>query len=328
MIRAFLATAFAAMCAASAFAQSGGTYPVRPIRVIVPYSPGGGADLTARVIGAKLAEALGQSVVVENRPGANGVNGTDAAAKSAPDGHTLLVADRGALGINPALYAKIPYDSVKDFEHVAIATYGHYLLVVNKDVPAATFQELVALAKAKPGSLNYGSIGIGSITQLSFEALKSRFGIDLVHVPYKGAAPAAAAAVAGEVQVSMGTLPSLIGHVREGRLRPLVFGAPKRSSVLPDVPTIGEVGGTVDTIAPGFFAFTSPAGTPRPIVNRLAEEIAKALRMPDVAQRFVQTGLDPNTTAGDRLPAEMTETIRADVPRFAKLVRDIGIKPE
>ena len=195
---AFVAVAFAA----PAIAQSG-AYPNRPIKMIVPFPPGGGADLTARVVAQKMSESMGQPVVVENKPGANGSIGTEAVAKSTPDGYTLLLVDRGALGINPHIYAKLPYDPLKDLSFVGIATEGPYVLVVNPSLNVKTLAELVALAKAKPGTLNYASFGIGSLPQLNLEALNRRMGIDLVHVPYKGAGPAAQAVVAGEVGVTL-----------------------------------------------------------------------------------------------------------------------------
>lgn len=323
VLASFAGVLFTSMAVAQA-------WPARPIKVVVPFPPGGGADTTARLVSGKLAEALGQPFVIENKPGANGSTGTDSVAKSPGDGYTLVVTDRGAFGINPSIYAKLPYDSVKDFEHVAIVTYGNYVLAVNKDVPAKNFDEFLKLAKAKPGSINYGSIGIGSITHFSFEALKSKFGVDLVHVPYRGTAPAAAAAVSGEVQVTMATAPSIIGHIREGRLRAIALGANKRSALLPDVPAMTELGGTADSpLAPGWFGFSAPAGTPRPVVMRLAEEIHKAMKLPEIANRLGGVGLDVNVaTAPDKLPSEMAESIRKDVPYFAGLVKQIGVKPE
>lgn len=316
----------AAFAASIAHAQSGqaGAWPQRPIRIVVSYPPGGGADLTARVAASTLGEVFGQSIIVENRPGANGITGSEAVARSAPDGYTILVTDRGALGINPSLYAKLPYDSLRDFEHIGIGTWGPYVLVVPAKLPVTTFEEFLRLARSQPGVLNYSSFGIGSISQLNFEALNARYGINVVHVPYKGAAAAIAAAVAGEVSIAMSTFPAAIGHIRDGRVRPIAVGAAKRASLLPDVPTIVEVGGTVDTVAQGFFSFSAPAGTPRPIVQRLSEEIRKALQKPDAADRLQKAGLD----AAGSTPQEMVDVVRGDIERFARIVKGIGIKPE
>jgi tripartite-type tricarboxylate transporter receptor subunit TctC len=312
------------LAASGAQAQSSAAWPNRPIRLIVPFPPGGSADFTARTMSTALQQQLGQPIVIENRAGANGVPGTDAVAKAAPDGYTLLVTDRGALGINPSIYARLPYDPVRDFAHIGIATWGAYLLVANRDFPAQTFADFLRIAREKPGEVNYASIGVGSITQLSFESLANRFGIRLNHVPYKGTAPSAAATVAGETQVTMSTFNAVLGHVKEGRLRALALGATKRSSLFPDVPTIVELGGSADTIAAGFFSLSAPAGTPTAIVNRLSEEASRALRTPEIADRLLKAGLDAHGGS----PQELTETVKADVVRFAKLVRDIGIKPE
>ncbi len=310
--------------AGTVMAQAAGAYPNHAIRLIVPFPSGGGADLTARTVAQKMSESMGQPIVVDNRPGANGVVGTDLVAKAAPDGYTLLLVDRGALGINPSLYAKLQYDPLRDFAFIGIATEGPYVLVVNPAVPAKTLAELVALAKAKPGSLNYASFGIGSMAQLNLEALNRRFGIDLAHVPYKGAGPAVAAVVAGEVGVTVASVPGVLGFIRDGRVRALAVGADRRLSLLPDVPTTAEAGGGADLLIPTFFALAAPAGTPAPIVAKLNAELKRAVTAPDVAERFVAAGLVP--TGGT--PEAMAATVREDVARFGALVKSIGIKPE
>ncbi len=316
---AFVAVAFAA----PAIAQSG-AYPNRPIKMIVPFPPGGGADLTARVVAQKMSESMGQPVVVENKPGANGSIGTEAVAKSTPDGYTLLLVDRGALGINPHIYAKLPYDPLKDLSFVGIATEGPYVLVVNPSLNVKTLAELVALAKAKPGTLNYASFGIGSLPQLNLEALNRRMGIDLVHVPYKGAGPAAQAVVAGEVGVTISSVPAVQGFIKDGRLRALAVGADKRIAQLPDVPTMGEAGGGADTLNPTFFALAAPAGTPPAVVARINAEMKKALSDPAVAEKLQNAGLEPTGSS----PAAMAATVKQDVARFGALVKQIGINPE
>jgi tripartite-type tricarboxylate transporter receptor subunit TctC len=310
--------------AGACFAQGSATYPTRPVRMVVSFPPGGGADLTARTVAQKLTESFGQPVVVDNRPGANGLLGTDIVAKSDPDGYTILLTDRGALGINPSLYKKLPYDPLKDLAYIGIACTGSYVLAINSKLPATTFQEFIALAKAKPGAMNYGSFGIGSMAQMNMEALNQRMGIRLTHVPYKGGGPAVRAAVSGEVGAVLVTPPSIIGHIREGRLRALVIGDDKRSPLLPDVPTMAEVGGGADTFVPTYFGFAAPAGTPAAIVEKLSAEIKRAVNDPELAKRLAGTGLD----AYGSTPDEMAATVKGDVARFGKLVKSIGIEPE
>lgn len=314
-----------AACAASpalAIAQGAGTYPARPVRMIVPFPPGGGADLTARLVGQKLAERFGQPYVVENRPGSNGVVGIEAAARSAPDGYTFMLVDRGATGINPSLYRKLPYDP-NELAYVGITAWGPYVLVVNPSVPAKTLDDLVALARVRPGKLNYGSFGTGSLAQMGMEALKAHRGIDLTHVPYKGAALAATAAVSGEVEVTVSSPAALLGHIREGRLRALAIGAPRRAASLPDVPTLAEAGGG-DTLLPTYFGFAFPPGTPAAIVTRTSEEIRRIVALPDVAPRLAGAGLDVDGGT----PEEMARVVREDIQRFARLAKTIGLQPE
>lgn len=299
-------------------------YPSRPIRLIVSFTPGGGADLTARTVGQGMAEVLRQPVVVENRPGANGLVGAVAVAKSTPDGYTLLLTDRGALGVNPSLYKILPYDPLQDFEYVGIVTSAPYVLVVDPRLAVKSLGELAQLAKAKPGAINYASFGIASMAQLNIEALKARLGIDLTHVPYKGAGPAVQAVVAGEAGVTITSPPAVLGFVRDGRLRALAIGAQRRSALLPDVPTLAEAGVDDDTLVPTYFAFALPAGTPRPIGQRLHDAMKQALAAPGVAERLGGVGLEPTGGTGEAL----RELVRRDIPRFRKIIQDIGIQPE
>jgi len=313
----------ALMPAAAAHAQSD-TYPSRPIKLILPFPPGGGADLTARTLAQKMGDSMGQAIVVENKPGANGALGVDLVAKAPPDGYTLLVTDRGSLSVNPHLYAKLAYDPLKDFAYIGIATDGPYVLVVNPSLNVKTLAELTALAKAKPGTINYASFGIGSMPQMNLEALNRSLGIDLVHVPYKGAGPASQAVVAGEVGVTISSVPAVQGFIKDGRLRALAVGSDKRFAVLPDVPTMTEAGGSADVLVPTYFALAAPAGTPPAIVAKLNAEMRKALADPAVAERFVAAGLVPNGSS----PEAMTALVKSDVARFGALVKAIGIKPE
>ena len=308
----------------SAPAPAQDAFPSRPVRLIVSFPPGGGADLTARVVGQKMGELLGQPVVVENRPGANGLVGCDAVAKSAPDGYTILETDRGALGINPSLYRKIPYDPTRDFEYIGIVTTAPYVLVIDPRLPAKTLSEFKALANAKPGTLNYGSYGIASMAQLNIEALKARMGISLTHVPYKGAGFAIQAVVAGEAAATIASPAGVLGFIRDGRLRAIALDAKKRSPLIPDVPTLAEAGGEEDTLVPTYFAFAAPAKTPGAVVARLHQAMRQAVLSPEAAERLDKAGLEPAGGTG----AELLELVKRDIPRFRKIVGAVGIQPE
>ena len=322
VLAAAVAAAMLALAAPAAHAQA--DYPTRPIKLILPFPPGGGADLTARSLAQKMGETMGQSIVVENKPGANGALGTEAVAKAAPDGYTLLVTDRGSLAVNPHLYAKLGYDPLRDFAFVGIATDGPYVLVANPSLNVKTVAELTAASKAKPGTINYASFGIGSMPQMNLEALNRKLGIDLVHVPYKGAGPASQAVVAGEVGVTIASVPAVQGFIKDGRLRALAVGSDKRFAVLPDVPTMKEAGVDGDILVPTFFALLAPAGTPPAIVAKLNAEMKKALADPAIAERLTAAGLVVNGSS----PEVMANTVRQDNARFGALVKAIGIKPE
>jgi tripartite-type tricarboxylate transporter receptor subunit TctC len=320
-IIALAALAAAAPCLAGlGYAQE--AYPSKPIKIIVATAPGGATDLTARLIGQKMSAALGQPVIVENKAGANSIIGTDALAKSPPDGYTLLLIDRGTIGINPSLYLKLPYDTLKDFAHVGIATEGPYVLVVNPALGVKTVAELLALAKTK--ELSYGSFGIGSMAQLNIESFAQKGGVKLLHVPYKGASPAVAAVVSGEVALAVATLPSSLGFIKEGRVIAVAVGSEKRLPQLPDVPTEAEAGIGANTLLPVFFGLAAPAGTPEPVIARLNAELKAALAAPEVIEKLSASGLVP--TGGT--PAAMAATIAKDMDHFGALVKSIGIKPE
>ena len=307
---------------AAAYAQA--AWPSRPITLIVSFPAGAGADLTARTVAQKLSESMGQSVVVDNRAGANGILGPSAVAKAAPDGYTILLTDRGALGINPSTYKKLAYDPLKDFEYVSIAAVGAYVLAVKADLPAKTYAELLDLARTKPGTINYGSFGIGSMPQLNMEAFKAKQSINLTHIPYKGGAQVVAGLLTGEVDVALLTAPSLVGPLKAGRVRAVAIGAPKRSALLPDVPTMAEVGGGTDAFTPTYFGFAAPAGTPKPIIARLSAEIRKALMQKDVIDKLAGAGLEATGSS----PEEMADTVRGDIARFGAQVKTLGIEPE
>jgi tripartite-type tricarboxylate transporter receptor subunit TctC len=307
------------LCAANAGAQA---YPAKPLRMIVGFAPGGGTDVTARVIVQPLSEGLGQRVVIDNRPGANGVIGTDLAAKSPPDGYTILMVNNGHT-VNPGMYGNLPYDSIRDFAPVTLVAMIANLLVLHPSLPVKTFPEFVRLARQKPGSINYGSGGYGASSHLAVELLKRAAKIDLVHVPYKSGGLSAAALLAGEVAVSFNTIPSALSYVKAGRLRAIGISSVRRSLAVPDVPPIAEMG------YPGFEAsglagLLAPAGTPAEIVERLHAETVKLLKRPEMVERFVTLGLDPvgNT------PAEFARFIRADTDKWTKLVKALGIKAQ
>jgi len=317
-----------ALCAAPALAQqpakADSAFPTRPITLIVSFPAGAGADLTARTVAQKLTESMGQSVVVDNRAGANGILGTGAVAKAAPDGYTILLTDRGALGINPSTYKKLAYDPLKDFEYISIAAVGPYVLAVKNDLPVKNYAEFMQMAKVQPGKINYASFGVGSMPQLNMEAFKAKQSVNLTHVPYKGGAQAVAGLLTGEVDVALLTAPSLLGPMKSGKVRALAIGSPKRSTLLPDVPTMAEVGGGEDAFIPTYFGFAAPAGTPKAIVAKLNAEIRKALAQKEVIDKLAGAGLDATGSS----PEEMLETVKKDIAHFGGIVKAVGIEPE
>jgi tripartite-type tricarboxylate transporter receptor subunit TctC len=276
------------------------------------------------MLAQKMSERLGQPIIVDNKPGANGLVGTDAVAKSAPDGYTILMTDRGALGINPSLYGKLPYDPRKDFAYIGIATDGPYVLVVASALPVESLGELIALGKSQPGALRYASYGVGSMAQLNLEALARAAGITWQHVPYKGAPPAVAAVVAAEVDLTIASPPSLLGFIHNGRLRALAVGSNSRLPLLPDVPTVQEAGLGSQPLIPTYFALAAPARTPPAIVDRLNQELRRALQSPAVVDKLRAAGLVANGGS----PMAMAQIVTEDVERFAALVKDIGLKQE
>ena len=262
----------AAACGAVAMSFASGVaaqaWPAKPIRLMVPFPPGGSTDIVARIVAQKLGERLGQSIVIENRGGAGGTIGTAVIAKAAPDGYNLAIASTSTHVVAPAVYPKLDYDAVKDFAPISLIAVSPYLLVVNTSVPAKTLKELIDLAKQKPGKLNYASAGVGSTTHIAMEMLKAVSSTYMLHIPYNGNGPAGTAVVGGQVEILFGSLPALLPHAKSGRVRALAVGTPKRSSSLPDVPTVAESG------YPGFdaslwLALMAPVGTPQPILDRL-----------------------------------------------------------
>jgi tripartite-type tricarboxylate transporter receptor subunit TctC len=297
-----------------------GQYPSRPVRIVVTIPPGGAPDLTARIVGDRIAPGLGQPVVIENRPGSNGNIAAELVAKSPPDGHTLLLGADSLVAINPHVYSRMPIDMQRDLVPVASLVSNMFVLSVNPSLPVKTFQEFIEYARQASPPLHYASGGNGSQHQFMMEALKQRAGINLVHVPYKGGAPATTATVAGEV-AAMFAGTSTAPQIKAGRLRALAVTGAKRSHLFPDLPAIGEVyPGYEMTIWLGLFA---PAGTPEPVLARLREEIAKALAAPDVKEKLNNAG---GLQAFATSPAEFAALIRNDYEKYGKLVRDIGVK--
>jgi tripartite-type tricarboxylate transporter receptor subunit TctC len=309
--------ASASLAAGTSFAQS---YPSKPVRLIVPFAPGGPADIQARLIGPKLTEAWGQPVVVENRAGANTIIATELTARADPDGHTVLVVSAG-FAINVSLYAKLPYDSLRDFAPVTQLTSGPAIVVVHPSLPARSVKELIQLARSRPGQLTYASAGLPS--QLAVELFKVMTGTDLVHVPYKGAAPAMIDLIAGHVQVSFPTIIGAFSHVQAGRLRALATTGAKRAPAAPDLPTMTEAG-VPGYEAANWFGTVVPAKTPTAIVAKLSQEIARMLRLPDARERLLVQGMEPTSST----PEEFSAYIRSEMTKWAKVVKASGAKPE
>jgi tripartite-type tricarboxylate transporter receptor subunit TctC len=311
--------AVAIACAAPGFAVAQ-TWPAKPVRVVIPWPPGGANDIAGRIVMAKVAEATGQQFPIDNRGGAGGTIGSDLVAKSAPDGYTLMAHSTTHVG-NAHLYKKLPYDTLGDFAPVGLLTVQSAVLTVHPSLPAKSVREFVALARARPGEILYSTAGNGSIPHLGMALLAAMTKTQLVHVPYKGGAPQVIALVAGESQASIATVASVVQHIRAGRLRALGLSAVRRSSALPDTPTIAEAGVPGYDMSPWIAVF-APAGTPRAIIDRLNAEINRALRLPDVAQNLATQGLDPWTGT----PEEFGTRLRADYDKYAQLIKITGAK--
>ena len=298
-------------------------YPAKPIRIVIPYPPGGASDLTARLLGQKMAEAWGQQVIPDNRPGANGIVALEHVAKSAPDGYTLLLANLGPNAINPAVYAKLPYDPVKDFSTITLTTLVPQVLVASPALEAKSIAELVALARANPGKINYGTGGNGSANHLAVELMASIAGVKFTAVPYKGDAPAMADAISGQVSMTLPTVLAATPHIKSGKLRPLAVTTKTRVSSLPDVPTMQEAG------IPGYESVSwgglmAPAGTPPAIINKLHAEFARILKLPDVAERMEALG---STIVGSG-PAEFSAFLQAEIRKWDAVAKKAGIRLE
>ena len=314
---AFAAGAALVFAAGIAAAQS---YPAKPVRVVIPWPPGGANDIAGRIVMQKVGEALGQQFPIDNRGGAGGTIGSDLVAKAAPDGYTLMVHSTTHLG-NAHLYKSLPYDTLADFAPVGLLTVQSAVLTVHPSLPAKSVREFIALARARPGEILYSTAGNGSIPHLGMALLGAMTNTSYTHVPYKGGGPQVIALVAGESQVSLATVASVVQHIRAGRLRALGLSAIRRSSALPDVPTIAESGVPGYDMSPWIAVF-APAGTPRPIIDKLNGEINRALKLSDVTQNLSTQGIDP----WPGTPDEFATRIKADYERYGKLIKLTGAK--
>jgi tripartite-type tricarboxylate transporter receptor subunit TctC len=297
-------------------------WPAKPVRFIVPYPPGGGTDVIARIVQPRLAEALGQPIVIENRGGAGGAVGTEAAAKAAPDGYTFLFT-LSSHTINPLLY-KLSYDVERDFAPVTLIVSVPQLIAANPAQPFKTMAELVAAAKAAPGRLSFASVGAGTPSHIAGELLNLKAGIDMVHIPYKGGGPAAADAMGGQVPVIIATMPAIISHARSGKLRPLAVTTAKRSPGAPEIPTVAEALNLPDYEVDSWYAMFAPAKTPPAIIARMQREVARVIELPDVKQKLLEQGGD---TVGSS-PEALERVVKGELKKWAELIRDAKIKLE
>lgn len=307
-----------ALAAIPALAQP---YPAKPVRLIVPYPPGGGNDTLGRLFAAKLGERTGQPFLVENRPGAGTMIGAEAAAKSPPDGYTILLSSIATHALSPNLYSRVPYDPIRDFAPITLLGIAPTVLVVNHDVPAKSLPDLIALAKSKPGTLAYASGGNGTPPHINAEVFKAVAGVDLLHVAYKGGGPALTDLIAGRVHVMLDTAASAMPHVRSGKLRALALSAPRRSPEYPELPTFAEAGlPAYDTNA--WYSMHAPAGTPDEIVRRLNGALVAILKDPDILSRFKQLSTEPVGNS----PSEFAAFVKAELAKYARVIKAAGIK--
>jgi tripartite-type tricarboxylate transporter receptor subunit TctC len=313
----------AAVFLAAANAAAQGSYPSRPVMLIVGFAPGGGTDIAARIVAKPLAVNLGTSVVVENRPGAGGNIATDAVARAAPDGYTIALASIGSLTVAPYLVAKLPYDPRRDLAPLTKGVTFANVLVVHPTLPAATVAELVAAARAKPGSIGYGTSGVGSAGHLSGELFRQLAGVDIVHVPYKGGGPAMTDLLGGQILASFASAPSALPHIKSGKIRALATTGLARSAFLPDVPTIAE-SGYAGYDATNWYAFVAPGKTPKDIVDRLNRELVKALDAPEVREQLLNNGMEPEPST----PEALASHIESQLALWGRVVKAAGIQAQ
>jgi tripartite-type tricarboxylate transporter receptor subunit TctC len=319
LVRAMIGLAIMLACADGALAQN---WPTRPIRMIVPYTPGGYTDLMARLVGNKISEALGQTIVFENKPGANAIIGTDVVAKAAPDGYTFgtVIA---AHAVNATLNPKLPYDTLKDFSYVSLMSVAPLIMIAHPSLPANNVQELIALAKAKPGTLNFASSGVGAAAHLTMEMFKSRTGIDMQHIPYKGTAGALQDVIGGRINVMFDVVGPLMPQVKSGLAKAIVVTAKERIPAASEVPTMTEQG-VPDFVSGTWAGIIAPAGTPKEIVDRVSAEAKKALADPALREKLVEQGI----VAVGSTPDEFRAFVGQEIARWRKVITDAGIKME
>lgn len=297
-------------------------YPTRPIRMVLPASPGGPVDVIARTVGAGLAEALGQQIVMDNRAGAGGIIGAEIVARATPDGYTLMFAHSGPLAIEAAIHSKLPYHPLKDFAPVSLVAASPYALIVNPATPAKSVKELVALAKSRPGKFHYASGGVGTGIHMAGELLNLAAGLKMVHVPYKGAGPSMAALMSGEVDMMFNGVSSALPHVKAGRLRALAISTAQRSPLLPDLPTVAESGLRYETS--GWYGLVAPARTPKTVTARLQSHLLKALNTPEMKERLASQGIDGIASTPERL----TQHLREEIDKWTAVVKAAGLKAD
>jgi len=309
------------LCVMPVLAQAQPVYPTKPVRMIVPFPPGGGNDLLARLIGQKLSEMWGQSVIVDNKPGGNTIVGTEALARATPDGYTLMLTSSSHV-IIPS-FLNLPFDAIKSFSPVTTVSLSELVLAVNPEVPASNLQQLIALAKAKPDQLNFASGGSGNPNHLAGEMFKTMTGTKMVHVPYKGGGPALNDLVGGQVQMFFVASAVVLPYIKSGRLKALAISGDHRLAALPDVPTFSEAG-LANFEVGQWYAILAPAGTPKPIVDKVAADVAKVLALPDVKEKLAAQGMEPFVTT----PSQLGELMEKDLARYAKLIKAADIKME
>ncbi|MFH0934632.1 MAG: tripartite tricarboxylate transporter substrate binding protein [Pseudomonadota bacterium] len=318
-----VALAFAALSLVSGLAVAQQAYPVKMIRFIVPFPPGGSLDPVARLVGQKLAESWGQTVIVDNRPGGNTVIGSEALVKSSPDGHTILLVGGSTHLINSLLISHLPYDSIKDFAPIATLVRSEYLLALHPSVPANNLQEFIALAKSQPGKLNYSSSGSGNLNHLAGEFFNMMAGVKLQHIPYKGGGPALIDLLSGQVQLQFNVPIGLAQHIRSGKLKAIAITGDSRAAILPLVPTFTEAG-LPDFDLKSWQGVFAPAGTPKAVVDKLSSEMGRILTMPDVREKLASQGMEPYFST----PEQFATLMNAELAKFAKIIKAAGIKFE
>jgi tripartite-type tricarboxylate transporter receptor subunit TctC len=298
------------------------TYPTRPVRLVVPYPPGGGTDIIGRVVAQKLTVVFGQQVVVDNRGGAGGIIGTEIVARSPADGYNLLMAPTSHV-INPSIYSKLPYDTLKDFAPISLAASATIVLATHPSIPAKTVKELIAHAKARPGELTFGSAGMGTVFHLAGELFKRQAGMEMVHVPFKGGGPTVASLAGGQISAAFETMLALAPHIKAGKVRALAVTSTQRSSVMPDLPTTVELG-FPGVVADNWYGFYAPARTPKPIITKVNAEIVKSLQLAEVKERFEGLG----TEVIGSTPEQLDDYVRKELVKWSKTARDAGARVE